>query len=350
LSTTSYSQRDDGFRPWGVDDTGQPFVSVIVPTYNRAALLPSLFLALQSQVYRADHLELIVVDNSSDDDTVAVVERWAAALPFPVTFRRKENRGPAASRNLGASLARGDVLAFVDSDCIPEPSWIYSAVRAFTPDVDIVCGSMIGLSSSEPGMFGVQLKESLTDTGLYPSGNLFFRRECFEAASGFDERFGIYPWGGLVAGEDTDLVWRAKRSGANAVFVSDVVVGHQPTRPPALVPLLLEPVILQIFPRLLRTVPELRQTYLWHRYFMSAQQFRFDAALGGAIVAARTRRAWPLLAAIPWLLSIRHAVRLEWRRGGALAAARCFALLVQQFTTGTTVLMAASVRYRRVVL
>lgn len=350
MSTTSYSRREAVYRPWGVEDDRHPFVSVIVPTYNRAALLPSLFLAMQRQLYPADRLELIVVDNSSDDDTENVVRAWADVLSFPVTFRRKDNKGPAASRNLGASLARGDVLAFLDSDCTPEPSWVRSAMRALTPDLDIVSGPMIGLARSDPGMFDVQAKQSLSDTGLYPSGNLFFRRSCFEATGGFDERFGIYPWGGLVAGEDTDLVWRAKRAGARAVFVTDVIVGHQPTPPPDLVPLLLQPVILQIVPRLLRSIPELRATYLWHGYFMGPQQFRFDIALGGAIAAAGTRRAWPLVATVPWLLSIRQAIQLEWRRGGPFAVVRCVALLLQQFFTGTLVLIAASIRYRRVVL
>src|SRR5258708_6335810 len=87
-----------------------PFTSVIVPTYNRARVLPHLFTALAHQLYPADRMELIVVDNSSSDDTEQVVERWARVLPFQVCFYRKDNKGPAASRNYGAARARGDVL------------------------------------------------------------------------------------------------------------------------------------------------------------------------------------------------------------------------------------------------
>jgi glycosyltransferase involved in cell wall biosynthesis len=321
-----------------------------VPTYNRAALLPFLFDALGRQVYPADRIELIVVDNSSSDGTEEVVRRWGEALPFPVTFRRKENRGPAASRNLGASLARGDILAFTDSDCIPDRAWIANAMQVFRTDVDIVCGPMVGLARAERGIYSTQYKESVRDTGLYPAGNLFFRRRWFDQVGGFDERYGIYPWGGLVAGEDTDLVWRAKRSGAKATFAGDVVVGHQPSPPPPLLARSLQPVVLQIFPHLLRSVPELRRTYLWRGYFMSPTHLGFDVALAGVVAAAATRRRLALLATVPWLVMMRHALSEEWIRGGPVAAGKCLAFLVQQYATGTVVLAAASARYRRLVL
>src|SRR5258708_19214733 len=87
-----------------------PFISVIVPTYNRARVLPHLFTALAHQLYPADRMELIVVDNSSSDDTEQVVERWARVLPFQVPFYRKDNKGPAASRNYPAAPPPADPL------------------------------------------------------------------------------------------------------------------------------------------------------------------------------------------------------------------------------------------------
>src|SRR5260370_37755009 len=106
-----------------------PSLSVIVPAYNRSRALPHLFTALAHQLYPADRMELIVVDNSSSDDTEQVVERWARVLPFQVRFYRKDNKGPAASRNYGAARARGDGLAFTDSDCLPVPARLRGAAR-----------------------------------------------------------------------------------------------------------------------------------------------------------------------------------------------------------------------------
>src|SRR5260370_16324937 len=116
-----------------------PFVSVVIPTYNRASVLPYLFDALGKQVYPAVRMEAIVVDNSSSDDTEAVVSRWRQALPFPVTFHRKENRGPAASRNAGASLARGEIIAFTDTHCRPSPACLPPPAPTLPPGPPPAC-------------------------------------------------------------------------------------------------------------------------------------------------------------------------------------------------------------------
>src|SRR2546421_3162624 len=137
---------------------GQPLVSVIVPTYNRAAVLPYLFEAVGRQLYPSASMELIVVDNSSKDDTEAVVDRWRTALPFEVRFYRKENRGPAASRNYSAARARGSILAFTDSDCIPDPCWLRNAAAAFASrDVGIVCGPFVLRPREDSGLFDHQV-------------------------------------------------------------------------------------------------------------------------------------------------------------------------------------------------
>jgi glycosyltransferase involved in cell wall biosynthesis len=328
--------------------TDFPFVSVIVPTYQRAKYLPHLFAAVGRQVYPADRLELIVVDNSSTDDTESVVETWAQAMPFTLRFRRKDNNGPAASRNVGARLARGDVLAFTDSDCIPDPRWIINAVRHLEAGADIVAGPMIGLRRASDGL--VQHKQVFHDDGTYPTGNAIMRRFWYDAVGGFDEQFGIYPWGGLVAGEDTDFAWRMRRAGATIRWAYDVRVGHQIAPEPTAIQLLLRPMILQIFPRLLRTIPELRQTRLWHRYFVDQEHFRFDVALIGVGAAVLTKRKAPLLLTMPWLDSLGPTLKACWRAGGARGGATYLATKVHAGIGDVLVLTYASLRYRRVVL
>lgn len=119
-----------------------PTVSVVLPTYNRAAFLPDAFAAIRTQTF-ADW-ELIVVDDGGTDDTAAVVARFAAAEARPVRYVRQTNAGPAAARNAGIDLARGRYVAFYDSDDLWLPHHLADCVAGLdaAPDVDWACAAM----------------------------------------------------------------------------------------------------------------------------------------------------------------------------------------------------------------
>src|SRR3954465_2170240 len=80
--------------------------SVVIPAYNAAGVLPACLAALREQTYPADGLEIIVVDDGSEDATPII----AAAAGARVL--RQPNRGPAAARNQGAAAATGDIVLF----------------------------------------------------------------------------------------------------------------------------------------------------------------------------------------------------------------------------------------------
>jgi glycosyltransferase involved in cell wall biosynthesis len=328
-----------------------PFISVVVPTFNRAAVLPYLLGALARQTYPSDRMEVIVVDNSSTDDTEEVIKRWQAVVPFELSFFRKENRGPAASRNYGAARAKGDFIAFTDSDCLPSSNWLARAADALVGGAGIVCGPIVPRRRhGAPGLMAAQLEGIGADRGTYPTANLFVRAAAFKVVGGFDETFGLYPWGELMAGEDADLAWRLKRKGESAVFMQDVVVDHLSTRITA-AQLLLRPVRVRIFPRLLRTIPELRQTYLWGRVFLARPRVYFHLAWIG-VVAALLIPSWlPLLAVVPWVVSHSRGSVMSMVRRGQVAKGITWLLAIAWFETLTTLaLLAGSVRYRRLVL
>lgn len=92
----------------------RPLVSVVVPTYNRAALLPRAVESVIAQTF-ADW-ELIVVDDGSVDRTPDLAEGYAAQLGNRFVHLRQPNRGSSAARNRGIEAARGDFVAFLDSD------------------------------------------------------------------------------------------------------------------------------------------------------------------------------------------------------------------------------------------
>ena len=104
----------------GCFETG-PLISVIIPTYNRAPLLRRTLAEYRRQTYRADRFELIVVSDGSTDDTDAVVDAAVADLPYQLKFATVPHAGPAAARNRGIELARGEHILFTGDDIFPDP-------------------------------------------------------------------------------------------------------------------------------------------------------------------------------------------------------------------------------------
>jgi glycosyltransferase involved in cell wall biosynthesis len=142
-------------------DQGSPgLVSVILPTYNRATFLPDAFASIASQQHR--NWELIVVDDGSTDDTPAVLDRLVAECPRPVHVVRQPNLGAYAARNTGLDHAKGEAVAFFDSDDLWLPHHLERCVEALArhPEVDWVYGAcrMLEMDSGrelEPSTFYV---------------------------------------------------------------------------------------------------------------------------------------------------------------------------------------------------
>ncbi len=326
-----------------------PSVTVIVPTRNRAHLLSDVLGALSNQVYPVDRMEVIVVDNSSTDGTEGVVRAAMNASPFPVRYLRKDDDGPAASRNRGAEMASGEILAFTDSDCVPSPGWLRSAVVRFEPGVDVVCGPIRPVwDGPDPAFFMHQIYEINHEDGLYATANVFYRREAFIANQGFNEQFRTYSWGQPVGGDDTDLAWRIKRAGSGSEFAQDAIVYHQAS-PISLKSYLFQPLAAQILPELAARIPELRRTSFYGRYFLHRQSAMFCLAAVG--VAASRRHRAGLLLTLPWIQTTWPAVRRDvWppKRWGR-AAAR-FALQAQSSALLSATLIQSSIRKRSIVL
>ena len=115
-------------------------VSVIVAAYNAATVLPRCLDALFSQDYK--DFEVIVVDDGSGDDTVAVASQWLGTGRLKVV-RSPLNRGISATRNLGIEAATGEILAFIDADGYAASDWVSEIVRAFDdPSVGVVASTV----------------------------------------------------------------------------------------------------------------------------------------------------------------------------------------------------------------
>lgn len=103
-----------------------PLVSIILPTYNRAHFLAQAFSSIAAQTFR--NFEVLVVDDCSSDNTKSVVDELAETLEQPVRYLFQDNQGPGVARQNGINSAKGDILAFFDSDDEWLPEHLYEGL------------------------------------------------------------------------------------------------------------------------------------------------------------------------------------------------------------------------------
>jgi glycosyltransferase involved in cell wall biosynthesis len=127
----------------------RPTVSVIIPTYNRAAFLRATLQSLAGQVWSGKPFEVIVVDDGSSDGTAAVSDE---TFPFPLRYIYQANQGDAAARNTGARQSEADFLVFLDDDVVVLPDYLRHLVAAHGQATDriIVGTEHLWLEPSNP--------------------------------------------------------------------------------------------------------------------------------------------------------------------------------------------------------
>lgn len=161
-------------------------VSLIVPAWNEAAVLPATLAALRRAVQELVlSAEILVVDDASTDATAEIAAASGARV------ERVELRQIAAVRNAGARAARGTLLVFVDADTIVPPATLRAAVAAMESGA---AGGGANVRLDEPAPWAIRLPLWLFMTTYRLLGHaagcfVFCRREAFEAIGGFDERF-----------------------------------------------------------------------------------------------------------------------------------------------------------------
>ncbi len=204
-----------------------PFVSVIIPVRNRPEDIAACLRSLRHLDYPEDKLEIIVVDDASNDQTPEVVSR------FPIRLLRLERHRQASyCRNHAARQAIGELLAFIDSDCLADSAWLQELVPAFN---DKTLGAVGGIVDSYHHVNGLdryeKVKSSLrvsshfrrseqNDPFFYlPSCNLLVRRDLFLRLGGFNED--------LVVGEDVDLCWRMREQGDHIDYLPMGKIDHK---------------------------------------------------------------------------------------------------------------------------
>lgn len=241
LNLDNFRAAPEGFTPRPtrtyppLREIAAPFASVVIPNFNGAQHLPVVLDALRRQ--RFTDFEVIVVDDASTDDSVALL---ASRYPDVRLLVNRQNEGFVRSCNTGAAAARGRMIVLLNSDTEPEPAWLEELAKAFVanPQAAAVTSKLLLFDRRDTlhttgdmlGVDGIPRNRGVweRDAGQYDAapqifsgcgGATAYRREVWQALGGFDEQFWMYL-------EDVDFGFRARLAGWETIFAPHARVYH----------------------------------------------------------------------------------------------------------------------------
>lgn len=202
-------------------DSNRFFISIIIPCFNEADNIGTCIDSIESQHYDGS-FEIIAVDNGSTDNTVGIIKDMGIIL------EHAQKKGPAAAKNKGIKKAKGDIIVFIDADCIAHPDWIKNIISPFNDrEIGCVAGE---ISAHKPQTIIEEfltkkkhLSQSINISHSFrpyaATANAAYRKEVFEKVGLFDER--------LFTGEDADMSWRMQlESRFKLKYCPEAIVFH----------------------------------------------------------------------------------------------------------------------------
>ncbi|BCM90687.1 putative mycofactocin biosynthesis glycosyltransferase MftF [Abditibacteriota bacterium] len=204
-----------------------PFISIVIPTYNRPKQLKACLHSLARLDYPRDRFEVIVVDDGSPHPLGEVVALFEKQLDLHL--KRQTNSGPGPARNTGVAHARGEFVFFTDDDCAPARNCLQKLARQFakTPFL-LVGGHTVNALPHNAYATASQLivdyiYNYYTRKGeglFFTSNNMAFPRAAFLEVGGFCEKYH------LAASEDREICRRWILSGREMAYTPEVVIFH----------------------------------------------------------------------------------------------------------------------------
>jgi GT2 family glycosyltransferase len=202
-----------------------PVVSVVVPTRGRPSALKRCLESLSLQELPAGAFEIVVIDDGSPEEV-----RLPESAGPTLRLQRQARGGPAAARNRGLEIARGEYVAFIDDDCEASPKWLGELVSCLQQHPGAgVGGPVVNELTRNPFAEASQALVSFLcayyngnpeDARFFTSNNLAFPRAALIAAGGFDAQYQ------RAAAEDRELCDRWRRQGRRLVTAPDALVRH----------------------------------------------------------------------------------------------------------------------------
>lgn len=208
-------------------------VTVVVPVKNEDELLGRQLDALRRQEMGErpgggdrGRWEVIVADNGSTDQTMRVALSYHEHMDNLRVVDAGDKPGASHARNVGAELAKGEIIAFCDADDVAEPGWLAGLVDAIDTGYDLVGGPLLtgqineGPSASRPAPIIDALPSRWDFLPFAYSANMAMRAKLLADLGGFEEAF-------TCGGEDVDLCWRAQLAGHSVGFAADAKLHYR---------------------------------------------------------------------------------------------------------------------------
>jgi mycofactocin glycosyltransferase len=204
-----------------------PSISIIIPTRDRGESLVECLESLYSQDYPSSQIEIIVIDDGSLDETQKLMSGFSCKL-----LTNRESRGQSYCRNVGARQAKGEILAFLDDDCVAGRAWLRDLVPYFQWEEVGAVGGYVDGYSKRSLLDRYEKEFSRLNLGKYilrgandqstffvPTCNMLVRKKAFDETGGIRETMHL--------GEDVDFCWRMRDAGWQALYVPAGIVMHR---------------------------------------------------------------------------------------------------------------------------
>ncbi|SEM29596.1 Glycosyltransferase, GT2 family [Syntrophus gentianae] len=220
--------------------SSSPFVSIIIPTYNRAQMLPVTLDSFLSQDYPSDRYEIIIMDNNSRDTTREIASRYVDSSAVSVRYLFEKRQGVHYARNSAAKQAKGEILYFTDDDMAADRALLGELVKVFDlyPEVGCATGLVLPSFQKEPpewvcrfmwnGLLSLTEKDIKGD--LIVSENLpvyschqAIRRDLFFKAGGFNPENTAGVW---IGDGETGLNIKLRNLGYRFAYTANSIIYH----------------------------------------------------------------------------------------------------------------------------
>jgi GT2 family glycosyltransferase len=203
--------------------TGDPLVSIVVPVRDEEAIIGNCLTSVLGTRYPSEKREILIVDNGSSDRTAEIVKK------HPVTYLfAPERAGPSHARNRGIEASSGEIVAFLDADCVVTKGWLEELVAAFeTPDVWGVAGEILSYPPQTRAQRYMAMRKGrwqkpAVESKWWPfavTANVAFRRDTFDQIGYFDPV--------LIRAQDKDFGRRFLSAGLKLEYSPTAVVFHR---------------------------------------------------------------------------------------------------------------------------
>ena len=160
----------------------EPLISIVTPTYNRANYIENTIISVLEQNYK--NIEYIVMDGCSTDNTVEILEKYKSQ-DDRISYASEKDEGMYDAINKGFAIAKGDIIAYINSDDLYTPEVFRTVVDYFSnhPDVDVIYGDTMVVETGVGMHINIYmpfLKTWLRAGGIIAQPTVFMRRRCWE--------------------------------------------------------------------------------------------------------------------------------------------------------------------------